>query len=395
MRKYASSDEERIRVQTQVREWTRAGLLEPAQGRALDERLRTDLRRTNDMVRAALALFTALMVAASVALVFITLDIGSGSPTAITMTLAAAVCLALAEYLVGALRFYRYGVEETLAVAAVLLLSLAVHEIVPARYDTTVDRRFIAALLVGTGGGFAVYRRFGYVYAVIGALACAAALPFEFRLAEIASRLTAAAVLGVVFVFARMRRLAYRDDFPGDEYGMLQAVAWVFMYFMLNLRVPDVIGWPGVPQATVVRWFYWSTYAVTWLMAAIGLWLSIQEKDRTFLAVNLVMALATLATNKPYLHRPRQTWDPLLLGVLLMAGAVVVRRWLSRGPSGQRNGFTAARILETDRDAITIVGTASAAWQPQPHAQAQPPPAQPSPGFDGGRSGGAGGGASF
>ena len=32
---------------------------------------------------------------------------------------------------------------------------------------------------------------------------------------------------------------------------------------------------------------------------------------------SLVMAMATLATNKPYLGWERHTWDPMLLGVLL------------------------------------------------------------------------------
>jgi len=394
MRKYAQSDEERIRVQAQVREWTRAGLLQPAQGKALDAQLRTDLRRTNHLVRAALALFTAVMVAASVGLVFVTFDIHSGSPAAATMALAGVACLALAEYLVGIFRFYRYGVEEMLAVAAVLLLSFAVQEMLPWRDAQGVDRRLIAGLLVAACGGLAVYRRFGYVYAAIGALACAALLPSAFRLSETAGRLTAAAIAGVAFAFARAGRLRHGDDFPGDEYGALQAVAWLVAYFTLNLHVPDLIkGVSYEPQ--VGRWFYWGSYAATWLMPAAGLLLGIRAKDRPFLAANILMALATLATNKPYLHEMRQTWDPMLLGTLLMAGAVVVRRWLSRGPHEQRNGFTAARILETDRDAITILGTASAAWQPQTQTPPHAPPAQPTPGFEGGRSGGAGGGASF
>ena len=50
------------------------------------------------------------------------------------------------------------------------------------------------------------------------------------------------------------------------------------------------------------------------LLPAIGLFVAIREKNRPLLDVNIVLVLATLATNKPYLGTARQTWDPILLG---------------------------------------------------------------------------------
>ena len=88
MRRYLPADEERIHVQALVREWTRAGLLGGAQGAALDVQLRTDLRRTNWPLRAVLALFTGVMVAASVGLVFVAFDIQGTSAAATTCALA-------------------------------------------------------------------------------------------------------------------------------------------------------------------------------------------------------------------------------------------------------------------------------------------------------------------
>src|SRR5207247_5580903 len=118
MRKYSAADEERIRVQARVREWTRAGLLDDAQGAALGADLRTDLRRTNSLVRAALALFSALMIAASVALVFVTSNLHDQHGAAVIFAFAALGSFVLAENLAGAFRFYRHGVEETAAVLA-------------------------------------------------------------------------------------------------------------------------------------------------------------------------------------------------------------------------------------------------------------------------------------
>ena len=40
----------------------------------------------------------------------------------------------------------------------------------------------------------------------------------------------AAAILALVFAVARSKRLQYQDDYPGDEYGQLQAAAWAGLY---------------------------------------------------------------------------------------------------------------------------------------------------------------------
>jgi hypothetical protein len=144
--------------------------------------------------------------------------------------------------------------------------------------------------------------------------------------------------------------------------------------------------------------FYWFTFAMIWMLPAAGVWLSIHERDRPLLDTSLVMAFGTLLTNKPYLGLARKPWDPILLGLLLMGAAVVVRRWLASGDDRSRNGFTATRLLRSDKDMLAVAGIASVAV---PHIAAQPHAPSPSPDrpapdpFQGGRSGGAGGGASF
>jgi uncharacterized membrane protein YgcG len=105
-----------------------------------------------------------------------------------------------------------------------------------------------------------------------------------------------------------------------------------------------------------------------------------------------VMALVTLLTNKPYLGWPRHEWDPILLGIFLMAVAIGLRRWLSQGPHGQRRGFTPERVLNRDGEALTLLSMASVKFQPDA------PSPGPDPGksdFDGGRSGGGGASGSY
>ena len=94
----------------------------------------------------------------------------SGSVVAIiVLVLIVLACIGLAELLVGRLRFYRFGVEEALAVAAVFLLSFSAAALVSeSQYGLFRAASWIAGLLVGTASGFGIYRRFGFVYAAIG-----------------------------------------------------------------------------------------------------------------------------------------------------------------------------------------------------------------------------------
>src|SRR5258707_8756531 len=122
MRRYTDDEEERIHLQGEVREWTRSGLLDAAQGEALAAELRVDLRRTKRFLRAVLALFTALIVAAGVALFLTVFEVKGHSAIGVIAALASLVCLGAAELLVANYRCYRFGVEESFAVAAVVLL---------------------------------------------------------------------------------------------------------------------------------------------------------------------------------------------------------------------------------------------------------------------------------
>jgi hypothetical protein len=384
MRRYSQVDEECIRAQTRVRDWTRAKLLDPSQCARLEAELRVDVRRTNDFLRAGLALFTGLIVAASVWLVVDVLNLQDPMAVGVATAVAALVCVGLAELLVGRLRFYRFGVEEALAVAAVALLSVSGAEVTATVEMSRWSPSMVVALLIGAAGGFGIYRRFGFVYAAVGGMACAALIPFQLHLSAMTRHIVAAATLAAVFLIVRSKRLHYQDEYPGDEYGQLQAAAWAGLYLALNVKL---LAWDQVEG-----WFYWFTYVMTWLLPVVGLRLGIREKDRALLDVSLVMALVTLVTNKPYLGWPRHTWDPVLLGVFLMAIALVLRRWLSTGSGGERGGFTSARILSDDARVLSVLRAASAVFQPDiPSPRPDPRP----PDFDGGRSGGGGGGATY
>src|SRR4030095_9140917 len=165
-----------------------------------------------------------------------------------------------------------------------------------------------------------------------------------------------------------------------DDYGLIQASAWACLYLALNLQI-------SVLRYYEQSLFYWVTYAMIWILPVVGLWVSLRSKDRPLLNVSVLAALITLATNKPYLHLMRRPWDPILFGLFLIVSAVLIKRWLGRGSSAQRGGFTAARLFARDRQALAIVSTASAALQP---AMSPSPAPAAKPNFDTAPAGGAG-----
>ncbi|HUQ87436.1 MAG TPA: hypothetical protein VM096_07755, partial [Vicinamibacterales bacterium] len=173
---------------------------------------------------------------------------------------------------------------------------------------------------------------------------------------------------------------------PGDLYGVMETTAWAAMYLMINLKAST---WLSYPEPLPV--FYWATYAGTWIVPAVGLYLAVRERHRWMLDANIVMAIVTMTTNKPYLNKMQQPWDPIVFGVLMIAIAAGLKRWLSSGANGSRSGFIPERLLASEQQRLAVAGsaTALAPGAPQPHTH------EPPPSFGGGRSGGAGASGKF
>jgi hypothetical protein len=113
-------------------------------------------------------------------------------------------------------------------------------------------------------------------------------------------------------------------------------------------------GWtvttPGMVRGQGV--FYWCSYGLTWILPLGCLRLGIRDRDRAVMDVSIALAIVPLTTNKAYLGWAGNTWDPMVLGIALIGVAVAVRRWIEKGPGGERHGFT----LDPDRDAQSLLG---------------------------------------
>lgn len=390
MRKYPDDFERRIRVKRQVDNWRRSGLLDNAQHARVGSELEVDLRRTNRYLRATLLGFGLLIIAAAIGLVAVTLEINSQRATGVLFVLGATVCAVLAELLTERFRLYCFGIEEACAIGAVLL-GAGGSTLVFSDFRSSTGL-FDSPMLIGLASGAtlaaAVYCRFGLIYAALAAIGCAGFLPFQIHMPESGQRLLAAGIFGGCAFAAGVKRRQYDDEFPGEDYGNLRAASWIAVYAVLNLHLGL-----SVSGDADQSWFKWFTYVMIGIVPAAALWLSIRDRDRTLLAASLAMAVATLVTSKPYLGMARKPWDPMLLGALLIGGAMLVRRWLATGDGGSRRGFTATRILRSDDDALAAAGIISGVVG-HGAAHRHSDPLAPD-GFQDGRSGGAGGGASF
>ena len=384
MSAYDPADERAIRAFGHVADWAESGLISDDQRARMAADVRVDLRRTNRFLRATLFIFGFLIINAVAGLIAVIVDVNDEFFVSILCGIAGAAAFAVAALLVGKYRLYRFGIEEAGAVASVVFFAVsAVLLLEPWVPD---DLLFSIAMATAAAGAFAVFRHFGYEYAAAAAVLGAAMVPFQLTDVDWARRLASITILAGAFVIARQRRERHANEYPGDTYAIVEAVAWGGMYLVINLQAS-----PWLSHTDEAGPFYWATYAATWLLPAAGLWIAVRDKHRLLLDVNAAAALVTLMTNKAYLQAPRYPWDPIVFGVLLIGVAVGLRRYLA---AGTRNGFVTHRLLASEKKRLALAGTMSV-LQPTvhtPHAATT----SSDPGIGGGgRSGGAGASGSY
>jgi hypothetical protein len=388
MRRYEAADEQAIRIAGDVRDWKQSGLLDASRAAAIEGELRTSLKRTHWALRAVLFFFTASVIQSAVGLLFIVVAPREGAVAGSLALLVGAGCWWITDYLVGEYGLYRFGVEEATAISSIVLVAGGL-TMFASIAGVSGDWLMLVALLTGSVASAMVYWRFGLLYTAIAAAGSAAAISFLIDLSEAWARLLAAAVLLTIHIASGLARQPHDEDYPGDDYGVIEAVTWLGVYALLNVQLTG--GWSELKPASAPA-FYWATCAAIWILPAIGLYRGVAAKHRWMIRVNLLMLLTTLATWKMYLGWPQRTWDPILLGLLLVAAAVGIRRWLLNGGEGRRDGFTPNRLLSSDEDTMAQVALA-AALNPDPTIRETRPADDLQTG--GGRSGGAGAGAGF
>ncbi|HEY3455540.1 MAG TPA: hypothetical protein VGK64_13120 [Bryobacteraceae bacterium] len=366
MRAYRASSQEALRAGNLLKDWAGEGFLTEAQYRRMEQETVCELRCTNIFLRLVLFLFTLIIMGAAAALFFVVFRLQlEAQSTGIFLLIFAAISYVAAEFAVSRVRLYRYGIEEALAACSVGFLCAGMH----AAYSPKPEGMEFLVPAAGAIASLWIWRRFGFTYAFLAAMVFVVWAPRYWTSSHSAQHLIVAALYAAGLITVAAVRSRHSFTYLDDGYSIVEALLWLGIYLAINLQLSsvDLLGhWWGGPRTTTEfsRTFYWTTWVLTWCLPPAVLARGLRRKDRFVIAVGAIVSVLTLITNKPYLGWQRHTWDPMLLGALLIAVALFLRRWLADGPRGIRHGFTAKRLSGKDKHWMnagsTALGLASA-----------------------------------
>jgi hypothetical protein len=399
---YSASSEEALRARNLLKEWSVEGLLTEAQYERMEQETVCDLRRTNIFLRLVLFLFTLIIVGAAVALFLVVfLSIPGEQTTGIVLLIFAVICYAAAEFAVSQFRLYRHGIEEALAACSVVCLCMGMQLAFFDGRPYSPNRDAVEFLVPAAGviASLWIWRRFGLPYAFLAAMIFAVFVPGHWTSSHSAQHLIVAAFYAVGVITVANVRSRHQFTYLNHDYS-IEALLWLGIYLAINLQLSSVdlleqwLGRGAQPITEFSRPFYWATWVLIWCFPPVVLARGLLRKDRFVIAVGAIVAILTLVTNKPYLGWQRHTWDPMLLGALLIGVALFIRRWLANGPDAVRYGFTARRLSGKDKVWMNTGTVAFGLLSPNlttPSAQTDSPDVH----FGGGDSGGAGATSDF
>ena len=402
MRLYRASSEETLRARKFLTEWAGDGLLTEAQYQRLEQETVSELHTTNIFLRMILFLFTLISVGAAAALFFVVFLLRPPEQTAGIFFLAfAVVCYAAAEIVVSQARLYRYGIEEALAVCSVGFLCAGMQAALFSGITYSPQPHAGQFLVPAAGAVFSlwIWRRFGLWYAFPAAMTFAVFLPGYWTSSHSAQHVIVATFYAIALICVTALRSRHRYDYLGEAYSLVEAFLWLGIYLAINLKLAslDPAQWWGGGTRAASEFagpFYWTTWILIWCLPPVVLARGVRQKDRFVIAVGAIVAILTFVSNKPYLGWRRQTWDPMILGILLTGVALFIRRWLALGPGGIRHGFTAARLSGKDGHWMTAGSAVLGLVSPQSVTRS-PQTSSPDFRFGGGASGGGGAGGNF
>lgn len=322
MKIYSEAEVGSLRDRDLLKDWLAEGLLNDGQYERMQQETPCRLRRTNGFLRAVLFLFTLVIISAGTGLVFLLFSSGEQGAVEFLLLLSGVICYGGAEFAVAKYRLYRYGIEEALAACSVGFVCAGV----------THASRVGMGASVGVVASLWIWRRFGLWYGFLAAVIFVAFMPMESGVTREMYRVIVASIYAVgLLIFVVVE----------GKYSVEEAMLWLGIYGAVNLHLAGQV-------LASSRTFYWGTFAAIWCLPAVVLWRGARRKDRFVMGAGALMAVVTMATNKPYLGWARHTWDPMLLGAVLVGIALWARRWLAAGEGGERRGFTARRMSTKD-----------------------------------------------
>lgn len=328
MRAYTAADQEALRAGDLLKDWAGEGLLTAEQHQRMESETICGLRTTNIFLRLVLFLFTLIVVCAAVSLFFtVFLSQSSQSTIGAFLLIFSALVYAAAESAVSEARLYRHGIEEALGLSAIGLFcaGLQVAFFSASNYGTKPSGLQFLVPAAGVLASLWIWHRFGRRYTFPLAMIFAIWLPGCWTSSPWAQHLIVALLYAAGLIAVTAIRPRYRFTYLDDAWSIAEASLWLGIALAANLKLPIPGGAAQFPNP-----FYWATWALIWCLPPIILARGLRLKDRFVIWAGGIAAILTLVTNKPYLGWPRQTWDPMLLGALLIATALLLRRRFPR-----------------------------------------------------------------
>lgn len=385
-------------VRTAARAWHKARLLRSDGLLAIEAELPDDRVRVGPVFRVLLFLFTLIAAGAATGFVFALVSFGRGSGAVIVSicwTLAV-VAIFATEFQIQALKRAQGGTEAATSFAALVLLLAGVagwvYEVAHLA-DRDATRLLFAFAMVACA---AAAWRWGYP--LYGAFAAAALLGLLSTLP--AGRLLIA-VVAILAIFLLPRHVdsvrlppALRDTVLG---ALLVCLAGLYLAVDVSsvrwrwLELPRLVaGYAPDPHAS--PWTLRAALAATVLVPALYVAWGLRGRRRPVLVLGLFLAACAATSVRLYIHLAAPWVVLSVAGMLLIAVALVVRRYLDGGEDHERFGFTAEPPLEgQERQRLLELVAATAALTPAARALPQ------EPGFrgQGGNFGGAGSNSDF
>jgi len=391
---YSSLQEEYIDIRSQARTWLRSGLISEDQMQAFFGETDPGLHQTNLFFRVLFFVFTLLCAGAVTGLFVWLMEKAGNKILAMVVLFFGIFYYILAEHLVKIRRLYRYGIEEALTMAGMVCFAISFLLWIE-NYHLNHKTISIAVCLLFSVISGLIYLRFAYLYAAGISLAAVCIIPYQLSLPPIAERVILLCVLCGIFIFSLIADKRENENFRKDRHTKIQTCLLVAIYLTVNLQILGLAGLLFGETGNVhfhpknyPPYLYWTSYVLTFLIPAAGILWGIKSRKRLVLNAGLVLACATLATNKSYLGMTRYAWDPAILGILLVVLSIMVHRWIDSGPDQMRQGYTAVDLLKPEDRGISL-GDAAAAVTAGAIADQQPEVKQDSF-FEDGKSGGGG-----
>ncbi len=223
MRAYSASAEESVHARALLKDWLSEGFLTSAQYARMEPDTACELRRTNIFLRLVLFLFTLIIVGAAAGLFFVLfLDRSSSQTTGVFFLICAALSYAAAEFAVSHFHFYRYGIEEALAVCSVAFVSAGMLAL------ASSGPEFLAPA-AGIVMSLWIWHRYGLPYAFLAAMIFAIWLADDWTSSHPAQHMIVAAfyTAGLIAMIALRPR----------SHSIVEALLWLGLYLAINLHL--------------------------------------------------------------------------------------------------------------------------------------------------------------